>query len=129
MSVARPSPLAPLAPCPFALMDASLFGLIVADVLASPLNLRKPPARGGLSIIESISLATGGNVCNTGVAMAKFGMSAAAAGIVGDDVLGRAVTDRLKQAGLDVSCVFATDRAQTSATIVAVEPGGERCFF
>ena len=45
------------------------------------------------------------------------------------DVLGAAITDRLRQAGLDVGCVFADGRAQTSATVVAVEPGGERVFF
>src|SRR5438876_2493940 len=61
--------------------------------------------------------------------MAKLGMKVAAAGIVGKDVLGAAVTDRLRQAGLDVACVIADSRAQTAATVVAVEPGGERCFF
>jgi sugar/nucleoside kinase (ribokinase family) len=30
---------------------------------------------------------------------------------------------------VDTSSVFTTDAAQTSATVVAVEPGGERCFF
>jgi sugar/nucleoside kinase (ribokinase family) len=82
-----------------------------------------------MRLLHSITFTTAGNVCNTGVAMAKLGMRAAAAGLVGNDVLGQAVTDRLKQAGLDTSAVFATDQAQTSATIVAVEPGGERCFF
>ena len=110
-------------------MDAALFGLIVADLIASPMNLRRPPQPGGLSLVETIELTTGGNVCNTGVAMAKLGMRVAAAGVVGKDVLGAAVVDRLEQAGLDVSCVFIDARAQTSATVVAVEPGGERCFF
>jgi sugar/nucleoside kinase (ribokinase family) len=110
-------------------MDAAIFGLIVADLIASPFNLRAPPPPGGLAILETLELTTGGNVCNTGVAMAKLGAKVAAAGIVGKDVLGIAVTDRMKQAGVDVSCVFADARAQTSATVVAVEPGGERCFF
>ncbi|MEA2707666.1 MAG: hypothetical protein QOF78_267 [Phycisphaerales bacterium] len=110
-------------------MDAAIFGLIVADLIASPMNLREPPPPGGLQIIKTIELTTGGNVCNTGVAMAKLGMKVAAAGVVGQDVLGAAVVDRLKQTGLDVACVFADARAQTSATVVAVEPGGERCFF
>ena len=30
---------------------------------------------------------------------------------------------------MDTAAVFTTDQAQTSATVVAVEPGGERCFF
>ncbi|MDQ3440822.1 MAG: carbohydrate kinase family protein [Planctomycetota bacterium] len=110
-------------------MDAAIFGLIVADLIASPMNLRQPPAPGGLAVLDTLELTTGGNVCNTGVAMAKLGMKVAVAGLVGNDVLGVAITDRLRQAGLDVACVFADDRAQTSATVVAVEPGGERVFF
>ena len=78
---------------------------------------------------DSITLTTGGNVCNAGVAMAKLGMQAAAAGLVGNDVLGPAVTDRLKQPGSIPPRSLRPDQAQTSATIVAVEPGGERCFF
>jgi len=110
-------------------MDASLFGLIVADVIGEPVDLRRPPPPGGLHIVRSITLTTGGNVCNSGVAMAKLGMRVAAAGLVGDDVLGVAVIDRLKAAGVDTAGVFTTDKAQTSATMVAVEPGGERVFF
>jgi len=110
-------------------MDAALFGLIVADIIGEPVDLRHPPAPGGLELVRSITLTTGGNVCNTGVAMAKLGMKVAAAGLVGEDVLGVAVVDRLKHAGLDTSAVFTTSHAQTSATMVAVEPGGERVFF
>jgi sugar/nucleoside kinase (ribokinase family) len=110
-------------------MDAAIFGLIVADLIAEPMNLRAPPAPGGLSVLNSLTLTTGGNVCNAGLAMATLGMRVAAAGMVGEDQLGSAITQRLKQAGIDVSCVVATNRAQTSATVVAVERAGERCFF
>ena len=110
-------------------MHAALFGLIVADVIGEPVDLRRPPTPGGLQLIRSITLTTGGNVCNAGVAMAKLGMNVAAAGLVGQDVLGAAMIDRLKQAGVDTSAVFTTPKAQTSATMVAVEPGGERVFF
>jgi sugar/nucleoside kinase (ribokinase family) len=110
-------------------MDAAIFGLIVADLIAAPFDLRNPPEKGGLRILENLNLTTGGNVCNTGVAMAKLGMKVAAAGLVGNDVLGTAVSDRLRSAGMDISHVFPDSRAQTSATVVAVEPGGERCFF
>lgn len=110
-------------------MDCAIFGLIVADLIAEPMNVRTPPPPGGLHLINSITLTTGGNVCNTGVAMARLGMKVAAAGLVGRDVLGAAVIEGLRQANVDTSAVFTTDRAQTSATVVAVEPGGERCFF
>jgi len=110
-------------------MNAAIFGLIVADVIAEPMDLRRPPAPGGLVLTRSVTLTTGGNVCNTGVAMAKLGMRVAAAGLVGDDVLGAAVTEKLRAEGVDTGAVFRDARAQTSATVVAVEPGGERCFF
>lgn len=110
-------------------MDAAIFGLIVADLIAEPMDLRHPPSAGGLAILNSLTLTTGGNVCNTGVAMARLGAKVAAAGMVGDDVLGHAVVERLNSAGLDTSAVFQSKTAQTSATVVAVEPGGERCFF
>ena len=110
-------------------MDCCIFGLIVADLIAEPMDLRRPPPPGGLVQIRSINMTTGGNVCNAGMAMAKLGMKVAAAGLVGDDVLGRAVLDRLQQSGLDISGIITRLDAQTSSTIVAVEPGGERCFF
>jgi sugar/nucleoside kinase (ribokinase family) len=110
-------------------MDAALFGLIVADLIAEPMDLRRPPAAGGLALLNSIRLTTGGNVCNTGLAMAKLGMKVAAAGLVGDDALGRAVLDLLAQAGVSTAGCSTSRDAQTSASVVAVEPGGERCFF
>src|SRR4051812_20528699 len=110
-------------------MDAAIFGLIVADLIASPMNLRNPPAPGGLHVLKTLELTTGGNVCNVGIAMAKLGMNIAAAGLVGQDVLGDAVIERMKSFGVDTSNISKTDKAQTSATVVAVEPGGERCFF
>src|SRR5215213_138566 len=110
-------------------LDAAIFGLIVADVVAAPFDLRNPPAPGGMSLTQSIKLTTGGNVCNTGIAMAKLGMRVAASGMVGKDILGSAVREKLELEGVDTSTVFETDRAQTSATVVAVEPGGERVFF
>ena len=110
-------------------MDSAIFGCIVADLIAEPMDLRDPPPAGGLVTLNSLSLSTGGNVCNTGIAMAKLGMRVAAAGLVGRDVLGTAVLDRLNRAGLDTTSIFISDDAQTSSTVVAVEPGGERCFF
>ncbi len=110
-------------------MDAAVFGLIVADCVAEPMDLRHPPRPGGLIALNSLTLTSGGNACNVSIAMAKLGMKAAAAGMVGEDVLGRAMLERLHTLGIDTRCVFISKAAQTSATVVAVEPGGERCFF
>jgi sugar/nucleoside kinase (ribokinase family) len=110
-------------------MNSAIFGCIVADLIAEPMDLRNPPPAGSLVTLNSLTLHTGGNVCNTGTAMAKLGMSVSAAGLVGRDILGTAILDRLNRAGVDTSAIFVSDEAQTSSTVVAVEPGGERCFF
>jgi sugar/nucleoside kinase (ribokinase family) len=110
-------------------MDAAVFGVIVADLIADGMDLRRPPSPGGLAIARSITLTTGGNVCNAGIAMSRLGLKVGAAGFVGRDALGRSLIERMRQAGLDTSAVFSDEAAQTSSTIVAVEPGGERCFF
>jgi len=109
-------------------MDAAIFGLIVADLIAE-MDVRQPPPPGGLVLVNSFTMTSGGNVCNTGLAMAKLGMKVAAAGLVGEDALGAAVIENLRKGGVDTTAVFTTEKAQTSATVVAVESGGERCFF
>src|SRR6185437_3690694 len=106
-------------------MDAAVFGLIVADLIAEPMDLRRPPPPGGLAMTHSITFSTGGNVCNSGIAMAKLGLSVAASGLVGRDVFGAAAVERMRQSGLDTSAVFENEAAQTSSSIVAIEPGGE----
>ena len=110
-------------------MDAAIFGLIVADLIAEPMDLRHAPKPGGLVPINSITLATGGNAPNVAIAMAKLGMNIAAAGLIGNDILGRAIRKRIAEERVNTACVFTTDRAQTSATVVAVQPGGQRSFF
>src|SRR5258706_15460461 len=101
-------------------MDATLFGLIVADIIAQPMGLRPPPAPGGLQIVNSVSLTTGGNVCNTGLAMAKLGMKVAAAGMVGRDVLGTAVGGGLKKVGIEKKIIVYTEKAKKGGAVVTV---------
>ncbi|MGH7176066.1 MAG: carbohydrate kinase family protein [Tepidisphaeraceae bacterium] len=110
-------------------MDVAILGNIVADILASPMDLRAPPPPGGLQSLRSLILATGGSVCNVGLALRRLGMTVGAAGLVGEDALGSMILDRLREAGVDVACVRTEARFQTSATVVAVEPTGERTFF
>jgi len=107
----------------------AVFGVIVADLIASPIDLKNPPPTGGLEIVRSIELTTGGNVPNVGGALCKLGVTAAGAGIIGRDALGNAILNRLRESGLDVAYVFASDAAPTSATVVAVDASGERTFF
>jgi sugar/nucleoside kinase (ribokinase family) len=68
-------------------------------------------------------------VPNVGIAAAKLGLRVATHGVVGDDALGQAVVAEMTRQKLDCAGVRVLRGQQTSATIVAVEPGGERVFF
>src|SRR5258706_4650974 len=85
-------------------LDAAVFGLIVADIIAAPFALRTPPTPGGLSLVDSITLTTGGNVCNTGIALAKPGIRVAPSGKVGGDLPWLARAEELRPAAGCRSC-------------------------
>jgi sugar/nucleoside kinase (ribokinase family) len=84
-------------------MDVAVFGTIVAEISGSEK--------------ASIELRAGGNVCNIALAVAQMGMKSAAAGMIGDDLLGRAILHELKDCGVDAACVWASADAQTQARI------------
>ncbi len=109
--------------------DVAIFGLIVADILATPMQLRPAVAPGGLQLVDAITINTGGNACNTGIAVARLGGKVAAVGRVGRDSLAEAILSQLKQNNVDTTWIDAVEGTQTSASVVAVEPSGERCFF
>ncbi|MBM3892307.1 MAG: carbohydrate kinase family protein, partial [Verrucomicrobia bacterium] len=62
-------------------------------------------------------------------AAAKLGLRVGALGRIGDDSWRTCVLDRLESAGLDLGGVIVDKRGQTSATVVCVDPNGERSFF
>ncbi len=111
------------------LMDAALFGMIVADVIAQPMDGRELPLPGGMRHVNSIQFATGGSVCNTGIAMARLGMNVAACGLIGEDVLGKALVEHIRAAGINTDAIFTSTDAQTSTTVVVVDSDGERSFI
>ncbi len=110
-------------------LDVVVAGLAVVDVIGRPVNLERMPHAGSLSVIDSVTLTTGGNVANVGIDLAKLGLRVGAITRVGDDTLGEFVQDRLRLHGIDCAGVTVDRRKQTSATIVAVSEGGERTFL
>lgn len=118
MSSGIPSPL-----------DVVVAGVAVADVIGRPIDLRKPPAKGGLQLLESVTLTTGGNVSNTGIDLAKLGFRVAAITRVGNDTLGEFIQSQYHRHGLDTGGVVTDGRRQTAATFVAVDREGERTFL
>ena len=110
-------------------LDAVVAGVAVVDIIGRPVLFSRLPRKGTLTLIDSITMTTGGNVANCGTDLAKMGFRVGAITRVGDDALGAHLRSELSRHGIDTGGVRTTRGAQTSATIVAVGPDGERTFL
>ena len=109
--------------------DVVVAGLAVADIIGRPIDLKSFPRPGGLKFLDSVTLTTGGNVSNVGIDLARLGFRTAAITRVGNDSLGRFITQHYRAHGVDTEGVIVDANAQTSATMVCVGPDGERSFL
>ncbi len=114
---------------PSASIDVVIAGVAVADVIGRPMDIRRPPSKGGLQLLDSITLTTGGNVSNSGIDLAKMGFRVAAITRIGNDTLGEFIQSQYKRHGLRTDGVVVDPRLQTAATFVAVDEQGERTFL
>ena len=110
-------------------LDVVVAGLALADIIGRPVEFHKPPKRGALKLIDSITLTTGGNVSNVGIDLARLGFRVGAITRVGNDPIGRFVIQHYRTFGMDTEGVIIDAKAQTSATIVGVGADGERTFL
>lgn len=110
-------------------LDVVVAGLAVVDVLGRHVQFNKLPKPGGLQLLDSISLSTGGNVSNVGIDLARLGLRVSAITRIGDDVLGRFILQEFKKRRIGSTGVFVDRKAQTSATFVGIGNDGERTFL
>lgn len=110
-------------------IDVVVAGLAVADIIGRPIDLKSFPRPGGLKFLDSVTLTTGGNVSNVGIDLAKLGFNVAAITRVGNDSLGRFITQHYRAHGIDTEGVIVDAKDQTSATMVCVGSDGERSFL
>jgi len=102
-------------------------GNAVADVLARPVSHLAPP--GTSQSLEDVVLAPGGNSINTGISLARLGVSVRIAAAVGSDRFGQFIRDRVRAEGIDDAGLVTLHGAKTSTSIVLVEATGERRFL
>lgn len=107
--------------------DIACLGLLVADTVGKTIDAL--PARGTLELIDRIELHTGGNAANTGVALAKIGVSVSVLGKVGADGFGDFMVGALTGHGVDVTGIVRDRAVPTAATIVTVHSDAERSFL
>ncbi|NCA11726.1 hypothetical protein EBR56_07950 [bacterium] len=108
--------------------DCIVCGTCAADILVKPVGLAAPIGGGRLFEVDPIDVTTGGIVCNSGIAMRRLGLAVAAASIVGADVWGSVVRQRLEAEGIGAGAVESDARQATSSTAVLIDPSGERSF-
>lgn len=108
-------------------MQVACLGIMVADVVARPVI--ELPERGRLTLVDQMELHTGGCATNTGISLAKLGIGTGVIGAVGADGFGDYVVAQLDRYGIDTRGVRRKGDANTSATMVMVDPDGERRFL
>ncbi|MFM7136670.1 MAG: carbohydrate kinase family protein [Planctomycetota bacterium] len=108
--------------------DCAVVGTCVADILVRPVPLGAPVGGGRLFHVGPLEATTGGMVCNTGIGLARLGLSVAAASLVGEDPWGSLIRGRLAAEGLDTTALEAAAGHATSSTAVLIDPSGERSF-
>ena len=83
----------------------------------------------GETIIESVTVASGGSAANTCRALAQWGVDTGFVGAVGDDPDGRAMLADLRDNGVDVSQIAVKSGAPTGRVIGLVDPLGHRSLY
>lgn len=110
-------------------LDVVVAGLAVVDVIGRPVHISRLPRPGSLQYLDTVMLTTGGNVLNCGIDLVKLGFRVGAITRVGEDGLGNFLRSQLSRYGINAHGVIVDRKSQTSATIVCVDPTGERTFY
>lgn len=107
--------------------EVTCLGILVADLVGKPVD--EFPGRGKLVLVDQLELHSGGCAANTGVGLAKIGISTGIIGKVGSDGLGEFLIGVLSKNGLDARGVVRDPNVGTSGTMVMVHGDGERSFI
>ena len=102
-------------------------GILVADAIVEPVS--SYPEKGVLVPVNSITMCTGGNAMTASINLKKLGVESAIIGMVGNDVFGEFLKNKLKEVNVDVNGLKVNDKVQTSTSVLMIDESGERSFF
>jgi sugar/nucleoside kinase (ribokinase family) len=108
-------------------VDVVCLGILVADVIARPVN--EPPPAGSLVFVDEIVVHGGGCALNTASALVTLGLQAAVVGRIGEDPFGDFLLRLLDERRVNRDGVRRDGSVPTSATVVLVDSAGERTFL
>jgi sugar/nucleoside kinase (ribokinase family) len=109
------------------MIDVACIGILVADVIAKPVD--SIPKKGLLGLIDGISLHSGGCAMSAAIDMSKIGLSTALIGKVGNDSFGEFLRESLIKNNVNVDGLAVDPINQTSASVVLSDSMGERTFL
>jgi len=102
-------------------------GILVADVIVEPVI--KYPEKGILEPVNSITVHNGGNAMTAAINLSKLGVESSMIGMVGDDMFGTFLKNKLEESGADTRGLKISTDEQTSASVLMIDKSGERSFF
>lgn len=102
-------------------------GILVADVIVE--KVFKYPEKGVLEPVNSITMHNGGNAMTAAINLRKYGVQSYMVGMVGNDMFGQFLSEKLKEAAVDTSALSVSDKAQTSTSVLMIDDVSERSFF
>jgi argininosuccinate lyase len=105
----------------------AVIGNVNIDLLVWPVHGIPPP--GAEHRVERIEVRLGGAAGVAGATLARLGTDPILVGCVGDDALGAAAIDELRNYGVDVRHVRSIPGAATGVSIAFEAPGRERSFL
>lgn len=104
--------------------DVSAIGFCCLDILGRPIT--RIPEGGRADFIPQIRMTVAGTAGATAVDCAVLGLKTLAVTSVGEDEMGDFLVEKMEQFGVDCSMVGRDGSVQTSASILFVQPNGER---
>ncbi len=108
--------------------DIVNIGICTVDAIGRTIMEAPPP--GGLRTFDNLTVTTGGNAMNCGIALAKMGVGCDVVIKVGRDMLGDFVINEAKKYGLGTEgVVYDEEGTTTPFTFVCVLADGQRSFY
>jgi sugar/nucleoside kinase (ribokinase family) len=109
------------------MFDICIIGNICTDIFVKPLN--RLPEKGQLVFLDSMKVEAGGCGLNPSIYLANMGFRTAILGKIGNDAFGDYIAKTLQHANVDISGLKRDNAMPTSATVVAIDEGGERTLM
>ncbi|WP_377325609.1 carbohydrate kinase family protein [Pimelobacter simplex] len=105
-------------------MTVAAVGVHVLDTHV--LGISSIPSGSEGQLVETIRMSAAGTAGGTALVLARLGATVRSYGAVGDDPVGDTLLALLRRSGVDVGGLVRKPDAQTSASVLPVQPNGDR---